>query len=108
MAKKVNRSVPAQNMAPGADPHTKSNSSGRLVGNMLGCACLIVFIIFDELWMGTLACALGFAIIFGIQVFHDSSVKWYASPNLYASLGCFVLAYVEYAYSFLSNLMKIG
>ena len=106
MAKKVNHSAAVHNVAPGADPYAKNKAIGRRIGNMLGCACLLVFIVFDELWIGTLACALGFAVIFGIQVFYDRSVKWYASPNLYAALGCIALAYVEYAYNFLSNLMK--
>ena len=107
MAKKANRTAPVQNVNPGADPYAKPQSYGKKLGNMLGCACLLVFILFDELWLGTLACGIGFGIIFGIQVFHDKACKWYASPYLYTTLAVLALAYVEYAYRVISNLLNL-
>ena len=108
MAKKVNRSPQTANVAPGADPNSGNPMLGRRMGTVLGCACLVVFILFEELWIGTLACALGFAIIFGLQVFLEKSKVWYTSMNLYAAIGCLILAYLEYSSGLISNLMKIG
>ena len=108
MAKKVNSSKPVVDVTPGANPHESNNPYGRKLGNILGAVCLLVFIIFDELWIGNLACAFGFAVIFFIQVFHLKTHKWYTSPYLYASILTFVLAYAEYRFDFLTELLKIG
>ena len=108
MAKKVNRTQPVVDMAPGADPHAGNPMLGRRMGTVLGCACMVVFIVFQELWIGTLACALGFGIIFGLQVFYEKSKVWYTSLNLYAAIGCLILAYLEYSSGLISKLMKIG
>ena len=106
MAKQVKRPTPAANVAPGADPKAKNALLSRRMGSIMGCCCLLVFILFDELWIGTLAFALGFAIIFCLEVFYEEAKKWYASYNLYCVFLCLVLAYVEYYYGFLSNLMN--
>ena len=108
MAKKAKRQEPTVEVTPGADPYGKSPYLSRRMGTVLGCACMIVFIIFDELWIGTLACALGFSIIFGLQVIHEKSKVWYQSLNLYAAILCFVMAYLEYSSGFVSNIMKLG
>ena len=108
MAKKANRSVYVPDAAPGADPNGGNVLLSRKMGTILGCACLLMFIIFDELWIGTLAFGIGFLIIFGIQVVYEKSKAWYASANLYASIACFVLAYVEFYYGFLTELMRLG
>ena len=108
MAKKINRAQPAADMAPGKDPHGGNPMLSSRMGTVLGCACLVVFILFKELWIGMLACGLGFGIIFGLQLYYDRSRAWYTSWNLYAAFGCLILAYLEYASGLLSNLMKIG
>ena len=108
MAKKVNRSKPVVEVSPGASPYDKPNAGGKRMGTILGSICLILFIITDELWIGTLACALGFATIFVMQVFLEKSKAWYASFYLYACIGSFVLAWAEYTYGFVSQFMKIG
>ena len=108
MAKKAKRPDPVVEVAAGKDPSGGNILLSKRMGNVLGSACLIVFIIFGELWIGTLACALGFCIIFGLEVFYEKARNWYTSVNLYCALLCFVLAYVEYASGFLSNLFKIG
>ena len=106
MAKKVNRTTYTPEVAPGADPNGGNVLLSRKMGNVMGCICLLVFILFKELWIGTLAFGIGFAVIFGLEVVYEKSKAWYASVNLYASLGSFALAYAEYAYGFLSNLMN--
>jgi len=108
MAKKAKRPQPVADVTPGADPHAGNPLLSRRMGTVLGCACMIVFIVFEELWIGTLACALGFAIIFGLQVFYDRTKAWYTSWNLYASVICIVLAYLEYSGGLISNIMKLG
>ena len=108
MAKKAKRPQPAAEVAPGKDPNGGNVLLSNRMGNALGCVCLLIFIIFDELWIGTLACALGFCIIFGIEVFYVKAKSWYTSINLYGALLCAVLAYLEYSGSFLSELFKIG
>ena len=107
MAKKAKRSAPVQNVSVGADPYAKNNSYGRNLGKILGCVCLLVFIMFDQLWIGTLACALAFAVIFAMQVFMEKSSSWFATPYFYATLACLALAYAEYSFGFLSNLLKL-
>ncbi len=107
MAKKTKRPTPVQEVNPGANPYARNKSYGRKLGNILGCLILLVFIYFDELWIGTLACALGFALIFGVQVFYEKSYKWYATPYLYATLLTLALAYAEFRYNFISNLLKL-
>ena len=104
MAKKASRTAPVQS----TNPYENKNSVGKRMGNLMGCACLLIFIIFDELWLGMFACAIGFAIIYGIQVFHDKAAKWYSSPYLYICLATLVLAYAEYAYQLLTNFMTLG
>ena len=61
------------------NPYENKNSTGKRLGNWLGCACLLVFAIFEELWIGMFACAIGFALICGIQVFHDKTAKLHTS-----------------------------
>jgi hypothetical protein len=108
MAKKANRPQPVVDVTPGADPHIGNPMLSRRMGTVLGCACMVVFILFKELWIGTLACALGFAIIFGLQLIYDKSKPWYTSWNLYAAGICLVLAYLEYSSGLISEFMKIG
>ena len=81
---------------------------GRSLGKALGAACLVVFILFKEFWISLLACGLCLGVIYGIQVFHDKTVKWYASFYLYATLAVLGLAYAEYTSEFLTNLMTLG
>ena len=108
MAKKVNRNQPAREVAAGPNPYQKNNSTARSLGKALGAACLVVFIIFKEFWISLLACGLCLGVIYGIQVFHDKTVKWYASVYLYATLAVLGLAYAEYTSEFLTNLMTLG
>ena len=95
-------------VSPGKDPSGGNILLSGRMGNVLGCACLLIFIIFGELWIGTLACALGFCIIWALEVFYAKTKTWYGSFNLYGSILCAVLAYVEYSSGFLSELFKIG
>ena len=95
-------------VAPSVDPSGGNVLLSRRMGTVLGCACLLICILFDQLWMGTLAFGIGFAIIFGLLVFYEKSKVWYQSIYLYASLDCLILPYLEYTYNFLSNLMKVG
>ena len=106
MAKKAKRPAPVADVTPGASPYADNSLLSRKMGTIMGCACLMVFILFKELWIGMLAFGIGFAVIFGLEVVYEKSKAWYASVNLYASLGSFALAYAEYAYGFLSNLMN--
>lgn len=92
----------------GANPYVSKNPMGKKLGNVLGAVCLLVFIVFDELWIGTLSFALGFAVIWGVQVFQEKSHKWYTSPYLYATVISFVLAFAEFKYDFLTDLFKLG
>ncbi len=108
MAKKAKRPVTPVEVTPGQDPQGQNPLLSRRMGTVLGCACLVVFILFEELWIGMLACALGFGIIFGLQVFYDKAKAWYASMNLYAAIICLVLAYLEYSSGLISDFMKIG
>ena len=107
MAKKAKRPQPVADVSPGANPYENTKSTGRQLGNVLGCACLLMFILFDELWLGTLACAIAFGIIWGIQVFYDKVTKWNTSPYLYAMVLTLILAYLEYAYNIISNLLDL-
>jgi hypothetical protein len=107
MAKKAKRPAPVKEMSPGKNPYEKSGNKGRRLGNLLGCACLLVFAVSEQFWIGLAACALCLGIIFGITVFHDKTSKWFASPFLYAMLGTIVLAYVEYEYQLLTNIMTL-
>ena len=108
MAKKANRPQNVTNVAPGADPNAGNALLSRRMGSILGCACLLVFIIFDELWLGTLAFAVGFTIIFALEVFYEKSRSLLRSFNFYGAVVCYLLAYLEYAYGFMTNVMKIG
>lgn len=105
MAKKAKQPRVVEDIKPGADPNGGNMLLSRRMGTVLGGACLLMYILFDQLWIGTLAFGIGFAVIFGLQVFYEKSKKWYASFNLYAALVCFILAYAEYNYGFISNLM---
>lgn len=107
MAKKAKRPAPVVNVAPGPDPNGGSVLLSRRMGTILGCACLLVFILFDELWLGTLAFGVGFSIIFALEIFHEKSRVWYKSFNFYAALISYALAYGEYVYGLLSRLMDI-
>ncbi len=105
MAKQVKRPAPDMDMAPGADPKAKYALLSHRMGSIMGCCCLLMFIVFEELWIGTLAFALGFAVIFCIEVFYEKSKVWYASYNLYLTALCLALAYLEYVFGILSNLL---
>lgn len=107
MAKKAKRPAPAADVTPGVNPYADNSVLSRKLGSLMGCACLIVFILFKELWIGMLAFGIGFAIIFGIEVLVEKSKNWYASSNLYLSVICLVLTYAEYTSGFISNLMKV-
>ena len=107
MAKKVNRTTYTPEMAPGADPNGGNVLLSRKMCNIMGCICLLVFILFKELWIGMLAFGIGFAIIYGLEVLVEKTKAWYASSNLYLSIACLVLTYAEYTNGFISNLMKI-
>ena len=106
MAKKASRPVTAAEVSPGANPY--GGTGGKRLGTILGSIVLILFIVTDELWIGTLACALGFALIYGMQVFVEKSKAWYASIYLYAALISLGLAWAEYSSDFITNLMKLG
>ena len=107
MAKKAKRPQPIEDIKPGANPHGDNNTLlSRRMGSIMGCACLLVFILFKELWIGMLAFGIGFAIIYGLEVVLERSKKWYASSNLYLSLGCLAAAYFEFTSGLLSNFMK--
>ena len=108
MAKKSNRNQSVRAASAGHNPHQKNNSTARNLGKALGAACLVVFIIFDEFWISLLACGLCLAVIYAIQVFHDKTVKWYASFYLYATIAVLTLTYAEYSSGFLTNLMTLG
>ena len=107
MAKKSNRNQPVRDLPAGPNPNQKNNSSARNWGKALGAVCLLIFIVFDQLWIGTLGCALCLAVIYGIQVFHDKTAKWYSSVYLYATLILLALAYAEYSSGFITNLMTL-
>lgn len=107
MAKQVKRPAPVVEVKPGADPNGGNMLLSRKMGNILGCVCLLMFILFKELWIGTLAFGIGFTAIFVLQVFLEKSKSWYTSWNLYAALVCYALAYMEYAYGLISNLMNV-
>lgn len=108
MAKKSNRNQPVREVPAGPSPNQKNNSTARNLGKALGAACLIVFILFDEFWISLVACGLCLGVIYAIQVFHDKTVKWYASFYLYATLAVLGLAYAEYSSGFLTNLMTLN
>ena len=108
MAKKANRTQPAVDVKPGADPNGGSLLLSRKMGSIMGCACLLVFILFKELWIGMLAFGIGFAIIWGLEVLVEKTKLWYASSNLYLSLVSLALAYAEYAHGLISNLMTFN
>ena len=108
MAKKAKRQTYTPDVTPGADPNGGNALLSRRMGNIMGCACLLVFILFKELWIGMLAFGIGFALIYGLEVLIEKSRRWYTSPNLYLSLGSLALAYVEYAHQWLTNLMTVG
>ena len=107
MAKKRSTPRPVQDVAPGANPYSDNSLLSRRMGSIMGCACLLVFIMFKELWIGMLAFGIGFAIIYGLEVLVEKTKAWYASSNLYLSIACLVLTYAEYTNGFISNLMKI-
>ena len=101
MAKKAKRTAPVQT----TNPYENKNSVGKRLGNLMGCACLLLFAVSEELWIGMAACTLGLFVIYGIQVFHDRTAKWCSSPYLYFALVTLVLTYAEYAYRLLTNFM---
>ena len=107
MAKKRSTPRPVQDVAPGANPYSDNSLLSRRMGSIMGCACLLVFILFKELWIGMLAFGIGFAIIYGLEVLIEKSRKWYASSNLYLAIASLALAYAEYSSGFISNLMKV-
>ena len=107
MAKKANRPSAPVDVTPGANPHADNSLLSRKLGNVMGAACLLVFILFKELWLGMLAFGIGFAVIFVLEVMVEKTKQWYASWNLYLSVGSLALAYAEYSYGFISGLMKM-
>ena len=104
MAKKSNRNVKPQKVSTAPDPYAKS--SGNL-GKMMGAVCLLAFICFEQLWIATLVCALAFGVLYVIQVFVEKSRTMFTSMYLYAAIGTAALAYVEYQYQFISNLLGL-
>ena len=106
MAKQTTRNNKGkQAVTPGAQ---KQSSSGRNLGKVIGAMCLLVFIMAEQLWIATAACALAFAVLFVMQVFMEKSVSWYASGYLYATAACAVLAYLEFSSQFISRLLDLG
>ena len=67
MAKKAKRSAPQAEVSPGANPYARSG--GRRLGTILGSVCLLVFIMFEQLWIGILSGALAFVALYVMQVF---------------------------------------
>ena len=108
MAKKAKLPSTPVEVTPAPDPQSQNPLLSRRMGTVLGCACMVVFILFKELWIGMGACALGFGIIFGLQLHFDKNKAWYTSWNLYGAIICLVLAYLEYTSGFVTNLMTIG
>ena len=104
MAKKSNRNVKPTQVSTAPDPYTKN--SGNL-GKMMGAVCLLVFICFEQLWIGTLACALAFGVLCVIQVFVEKSRTLFTSAYLYAAAGTAVLAFLEWQNHFISNLLGL-
>jgi len=107
MAKKPTQTRPAQKHNPGANPYQNNNSVGNNLGKMIGAVCLLVFIIFEQLWIGTLACALAFAVLYVMQVFVERSKTPFTSMYLYATAATALLAYLEYRYQIISNLLGL-
>ena len=107
MAKKSKRVQPVQNVGVGADPYQKNNSFGRNLGKMMGAVCLLAFICFDQLWIATSVCALAFAVLFVIQVFVEKSRTVFASLYLYAAIGTALLAFAEFRYQVITNLLGL-
>jgi hypothetical protein len=105
MAKKAKRSAPVQEVSPGANPYDNRGISGRRLGMIMGSICLLVFIYFEQLWIGTLSCALAFLVLYVMQVFFEKSKAWYESIYLYATILALALAYGEFSTGFISNLL---
>ena len=104
MAKKSKSVRPVSDGKPGANPYQK-NRTGQNIGKVLGAACLLAFIIFDQLWIGILTCTLVFSALYIIQVFFEKSKSWYSSMFLYAALATALLAYLEYSSGVITRLM---
>ena len=105
MAKKAKR--PTQTKTTATNTQPVASSAGRRMGNLLGGVCLLVYIVCKELWIGTLAFGLGFAVIWGLQVFLEKSHKWYTSPYFYSTLLTLALAWGEWQYAIISNLLNL-
>ena len=108
MAKKVSRPATPVEVTPGANPYAKSVTSGKRFGTVLGAICMIMFIVFDELWIGTAAGAVCLAILFVLQVFEEKSRVWYKSVYLYTFFLAVLLAWMEYSGGLVTDFMKIG
>ena len=107
MAKKVKHPSAPVEVSPGANPYG-GVSNGKRLGTILGSICMILFIVFDELWVGTAACAACLGVLFVLQVFVEKSKVWYKSLYLYTFLLSAVMAWLEYSSGWISELMKIG
>ncbi len=104
MAKKSNRNVKPQQVSTAPDPYARKSSS---LGKMMGAVCLLAFICFEELWIGTLVCALAFAVLYVIQVFVEKSKTLITSPYLYAAVATAVIALLERQNHFISRLLGL-
>ena len=107
MAKKVKRPAPVAEVSPGANPYDKSAASGNRLGMIMGSFCLLMFICFEQLWIGIIGCALAFAVLYVIQVFFEKSRNWWQSPYLYGTIGILAMAYLEYSTGMISNLLNL-
>lgn len=107
MAKKAKRPSAPVDVTPAANPYAEKSLLSRRMGSLMGCACLVVFILFQELWIGMLSFGIGFALIFGVEALVEKTKVWYASSNLYLSVICLALAWAEYANGFITNLMSV-
>lgn len=108
MAKKSKRSTNNQSKASHTPGSENTSGIGRSMGKVIGCVALLAFVLMDELWMGIGVFTLVFAALYGIQVFAEKSKSWYSSLYLYTTLACGALAYAEYRYQVISNLLRLG
>ena len=108
MAKKSTRNVRPQEVKAGPDPNAgKATGAGKSLGSIVGCACLLAFIVFDQLWLAIACCALAFAVLYAMQVFLEKSVSWSESPYLYVTLLVGALAFVEYQFGLISRIFNL-
>ena len=107
MAKKAKRPAPVQEVSPGANPYEGNKISGRRLGMIMGSICLLVFIWFEQMWIGILSCAVAFLVLYVMQVFFEKSRSWYGSIYLYATIAALALTYVEFSTGVISRILKV-